>query len=59
METFLIVLMALGLYVVLPLIVAAVVVGAIVWRAKTRVKRTEETATGAETRELVHHTAKR
>lgn len=59
MEAFLTVLMALGLYVVLPLIVAAVVVGAVVWRAKMRIKRTEETAAGAETRELVHHTAKR
>jgi len=59
METFLTILMALGIYVVLPLMAAAVVVGAVVWRAKVRAKRTEEAATAMETRELVHHTAKR
>lgn len=59
MDTFLTVLMALGIYVVLPLIVAAVVCGAVIWRAKLRAKRTEEATTSMEVEELVHHTAKR
>jgi UPF0716 family protein affecting phage T7 exclusion len=59
METFLAVLMALGIYVVLPLIVAAVVCGAVIWRAKLRAKRTEAAATSMEVEELVHHPAKR
>jgi cytochrome c-type biogenesis protein CcmH/NrfF len=44
METFLTVLMALGIYVVFPLIVALVVCGAVIWRAKLRARRTQETA---------------
>jgi UPF0716 family protein affecting phage T7 exclusion len=59
METFLTVLMALGIYVVLPLIVAAVVCGAVIWRAKLRAKRIEEAATSLEVEELVHQPAKR
>jgi type II secretory pathway component PulK len=59
METFLTILMALGIYVVLPLIVAAVVCGAVIWRAKVRAERTEEVATTKEVEELVHHPAKR
>jgi len=55
METFLTVLMALGIYVVLPLIVAAIVCGAVIWRAKLRAKRTEETTTAEGVEELVHH----
>jgi hypothetical protein len=55
METFLTILMALGIYVVLPLIVAAIVVGAVVWRAKRRAKRTKEIAATKEVEELVHH----
>ena len=58
METFLTVLMALGIYVVLPLIVAAMVCGAVIWRAKLRAGRTEEATTGTEVEELVHHPAK-
>jgi UPF0716 family protein affecting phage T7 exclusion len=58
METFLTVLMALGIYVVLPLIVAAVVCGAVIWRAKLRAKRTEEVATGREVEAIVRHAAK-
>ena len=58
METFLTVLMALGIYVVLPLMVAAVVCGAVIWRAKVRVKRTEEAATRTEVEAIVRHPAK-
>ena len=58
METFLTVLMALGIYVVLPLIVAAVVCGAVIWRAKLRTERTQEAATGREAKAIVHHPAK-
>ena len=58
METFLTVLMALGIYVVLPLIVAAVVCGAVIWRAKLRTKRTEEAATRTEVEAIVGHPAK-
>ena len=39
MDTFLTVLMAIGIYVVLPLIVAAVVCGAVIWRSKLRAER--------------------
>jgi len=59
METFLTVLMWFGIYVVFPLIVAAVVCGAVIWRAKLRAERTEEAATGMEVEELVHQPAKR
>ncbi len=58
METFLTVLMALGIYVVLPLIVAAVVCGAVIWRAKVRAERTQEAATAREVEAIVHHPAK-
>ena len=58
METFLTVLMALGIYVVLPLIVAAVVCGAVIWRAKLRAERTQEAATAREVEAIVHHSAK-
>ena len=58
METFLTVLMALGIYVVLPLIVAAVVCGAVIWRAKVRAERTKEAATAEEVEAIVHHPAK-
>jgi len=55
METSLTVLMALGIYVVLPLIVAAIVVGAVIWRAKKRAERTKEATTTAEgVEQLVH-----
>ena len=54
METFLAVLMALGIYVVLPLIVAAVVCGAVIWRSKLRAERTEEVTTAEGVEELVH-----
>ena len=59
MDTFLTVLMWLGIYVVFPLIVAAVVCGAVIWKAKLRAKRTEEAATDMRIEELVHHPAKR
>jgi hypothetical protein len=55
METFLTILMALGIYVVLPLIVAAIVVGAVVWRAKRRAERAKEVTAAKEVEELVHH----
>jgi UPF0716 family protein affecting phage T7 exclusion len=58
METFLTVLMALGIYVVLPLIVAAVVCGAVIWRAKLRAEKTSEAAIGKEAEAIVHHLAK-
>jgi len=58
METFLTVLMALGIYVVLPLIVAAVVCGAVVWRAKLRAEKTKEAAAGREVEAIVRHPAK-
>ena len=59
METFLTVLMALGVYVVLPLIVAAIVVSAVIWRAKVRAKRTEEAASGTKVEELIHRSERR
>jgi hypothetical protein len=59
MDTFLTILMALGIYVVLPLIVAAVVCGAVIWRAKVRAERTEEVTTAKGVEELVHYSAKR
>jgi hypothetical protein len=59
METFLTVLMWLGIYVVFPLIVAAVVCGAVIWKSKLRAERTEKAETGTEIEELVHHPAKR
>jgi hypothetical protein len=59
METFLTVLMALGIYVVLPLIVAAVVCGAVVWRAKLRAAKTEGAEIGREVEAIAHHPAKR
>ena len=58
METLLTVLMALGIYVVLPLIVAAVMCGAIVWRAKLRAEKTKEAAIGKEVEAIVGHPAK-
>ena len=58
METFLAVLMALGIYVVLPLIVAAVVCGAVIWRSKVRAERTEEVTTAEEVEAIVHRVAK-
>ena len=58
METFLTVLMALGIYVVLPLIVAAIMCSAVVWRAKLRAERIEEATTDTEVEELVHRPAK-
>ena len=58
METFLAVLMALGIYVVLPLIVAAVVCGAVIWRAKLRAERTEEVTTAEEVEAIVHRPVK-
>ncbi|HEY42287.1 MAG TPA: hypothetical protein G4O18_10620 [Dehalococcoidia bacterium] len=59
METFLTVLMALGIYVVLPLIVAAIVCGAVIWRAKLRAERTAgESAGEAILRELPELTKK-
>ena len=58
METFLTVLMALGIYVVLPLIIAAVVCGAVVWRAKLRAEKTKEAAVGREAEAVVRHPAK-
>ncbi|HEY31480.1 MAG TPA: hypothetical protein G4O10_00050 [Dehalococcoidia bacterium] len=58
METFLTVLMALGIYVVLPLIVAAVVVGAVVWRSKKRAERTTEATTAEEAEAIARHPAK-
>ena len=58
METFLAVLMALGIYVVLPLIVAAVVCGAVIWRSKVRAERTEEVTTAGEVEAVVHHATK-
>jgi len=57
METFLTVLMALGIYVVLPLIVAAVVVGAVVWRSKKRAERTKEATTAEEVEAIARHPA--
>jgi len=59
METFLTVLMWFGIYVVFPLIVAAVVCGAVIWRAKLRAERTEEAATDREVEAIVHQPAKR
>ena len=58
METFLAVLMALGIYVVLPLIVAVVVCGAVIWRAKLRAERTEKATTRIEAEAIVRHPAK-
>jgi UPF0716 family protein affecting phage T7 exclusion len=58
METFLTVLMALGIYVVLPLILAAVVCGAVIWRARLRAGKTEEAAAGKEVEAIVRHPAK-
>ena len=58
METFLIVLMVLGIYVVFPLVVAFMVCGAIVWRARLRVEKTQETTTEREVEAIVHHPAK-
>jgi hypothetical protein len=58
METFLTILMALGIYVVLPLIVAAVVCGAVIWRAKLRAEKIKEAAIGEEAEAVVHHLAK-
>ena len=58
METFLTVLMWLGIYVVFPLIVAAVVCGTVIWRTEMRAKRTEEAATGREVEAIVRHPAK-
>jgi UPF0716 family protein affecting phage T7 exclusion len=58
METFLTVLMALGIYVVCPLIVALIVCGAVILRAKLRTRRAQETATGREVEAIVSHPAK-
>ena len=58
METLLTVLMALGIYVVLPMIVAAVMCGAIVWRAKLRAEKTKGAAIGKEVEAIVGHPAK-
>jgi hypothetical protein len=58
METFLTVLMWLGIYVVFPLIVAAVVCGAVIWKAKLRAERTEKAVTGEEVEAVVRHPAK-
>jgi len=58
METFLTVLMWFGIYVVFPLIVAAVVCGAVIWRAKLRAEKTKEAATGREVEAIVRHPAK-
>lgn len=58
METFLTVLMALGIYVVLPLMVAAVVCGTVIWRAKLRAERTKEVVTEKEAEAIAHHPAK-
>jgi hypothetical protein len=58
METFLTILMALGIYVVLPLIVAAIVVGAVVWRAKKRAERAKEATTAEEVEAIAHHPAR-
>jgi UPF0716 family protein affecting phage T7 exclusion len=58
METFVTVLMALGIYVVLPLILAAVVCGAVVWRAKLRAGKTREATVGREVEAIVRHPAK-
>jgi hypothetical protein len=53
METVLTILMALGIYVVAPLLIAAVVCGITVWKA-AKVKAREETRIQG----VVHQTAK-
>jgi len=58
METFLTVLMWLGIYVVFPLIVTAGICGAVILKARLQAKRTEEAATSAEARKTVSHPAK-
>lgn len=58
METFLTVLMWLGIYVVFPLIVAAGVCGAVILKARLQAKSTEAAATGTEVKEAISHPAK-
>ena len=58
METFLTVLMAIGIYIVLPMIVAAIVCSAVVWRAKLRAEKTKEATTTEKVEAIVRHPAK-